>query len=103
MSKKSSKAVEDSPDLMLDVKTMDALTRKMMETIMPNLEQMLKSAVDMMRHELKESLSQVYQELKESLTQSYAKIFDQRCTKIENQLKDISSETTDLRRQLNVL
>jgi len=51
MSKKSSKAVEDNPDLMLDVKTMDALTRKMMETIMPNFEQMLKSAVDMMRNE----------------------------------------------------
>src|SRR6218665_3770829 len=82
---------------------MSRMTSKMMVATMPNFEQMLKSAVDMMRNELKESLSQVSQELKESLSQSYAEILDQRCTKMEIQLKDISSDTPDLRRQLNAL
>ena len=52
MSKKSAKVTDDS-DLKLDMKTMEALTSKMMSTMMPVFDKMLKSAIDTLKRELK--------------------------------------------------
>src|SRR6218665_4070206 len=64
MPKKSNK-IEDasSSELMLDSKTMDALTVKIMESVMPVFKQMLKDAVADMKKELSESTKKTCEEI----------------------------------------
>src|SRR6218665_625384 len=85
MSKKSTKVSDDS-DLMLDMKTMEALTSKMMSTMMPVFDQMLKSAMDTLK-----------KELKETLTATSLDIVESRCSIIERQAAELSSEVADLK------
>src|SRR6218665_383866 len=89
MSKKSAKVTDDS-DLMLDMKTMEALTSKMMSTMMPVFDKMLKSAMDTLK-----------QELKETLTATCLDIVESRCSIIESRPAELSSEVADLRSQIS--
>src|SRR6218665_2609305 len=89
MSKKSAKVTDDS-DLMLDMKTMEALTSKMMSTMMPVFDKMLKSAMDTLK-----------QELKETLTATCLDIVESRCSIIESRAAELSSEVSDLKSQIS--
>src|SRR6218665_841574 len=91
MSKKSTK-VSDDPDLMLDMKTMEALTSKMMSTMMPVFDQMLKSAMDTLK-----------KKLKETLTATCLDIVESRCSIIESRAAELSSEVAYLKSQMSAI
>src|SRR6218665_1986713 len=91
MSKKSTKVFDDS-DLMLDMKTMESLTSKMMSTMMPVFDHMLKSAMDTLK-----------QELKETLTATCLDIVESRCSIIESRAAELSSEVADFKSPISTI
>src|SRR6218665_3487112 len=98
MSKKSAKVTDDS-DLMLDMKTMEALTSKMMSTIMPGFEKMLKSALDTLKQELKETLTATCLDIVES--RCSRSIIESRAADLSSEVAELSSEVADLKSQIS--
>jgi len=93
MSKKSNKTEDaSSSELMLDSKTMDALTVKIMESVMPVFKQMLKDAVADLKKELSESTKKTCEE-----------IMGKQFIKLEDNVKRITLENSMLRNQVVML
>src|SRR6218665_157289 len=98
MSKKSAKVTDDS-DLMLDMKTMEALTSKMMSTMMPVFDKMLKSAMDTMKQELKETLTATCLDIVESR----CSIIESGAAELSSEVAELSSEVADLKSQISTI
>jgi len=95
--KADTKSVDDSEsELMLDSKTMDVLTEKIISAIMPTFQLMLKAAIAELRQEIK-------LEMDDKMKTLCAEKVDLRCGRMEENFKKLSSENSALRNQLLVL
>ena len=81
-----------NPDTMdlLDVKTLDNLTKKLIEAITPTFRQMLKDEFELFKTEMHESLMKATAEKVEN-----------RCGALDEQVKCLRKENLSLRRELN--
>jgi len=93
MSRKAQKTEDaSSSELMLDSKTMDALTVKIMDSVMPVFKQMLQDAVTDLKKELSESTKKTCEE-----------IVGKQFIKLEDNVKRITLENSMLRNQVVML
>src|SRR6218665_1476327 len=93
MSRKAQKTEDaSSSELMLDSKTMDSLTVKIMDSVMPVFKQMLQDAVTDLKKELSESTKKTCEE-----------IVGKHFIKLEDNVKRITLENSMLRNQVVML